>query len=123
MLLDTAIMGKECEDLTSLSSVEGENQSTPTRKPRRANTKRTGELSEAAFLLKAKTLGFGVSRPWGDSERYDFVLDSGQRLWRAQIKCTASVRARGYHLHRSDQKSPLHHRRHRRPLRPHHPAR
>ena len=98
MLLDTAIMGKECEDLTSLSSVEGENQSTPTRKPRRANTKRTGELSEAAFLLKAKTLGFGVSRPWGDSERYDFVLDSGQRLWRAQIKCTASVRARGYDI-------------------------
>jgi PD-(D/E)XK nuclease superfamily protein len=98
MLLDTAIMGKECENSTSSSTIKDENQSTPIRKPRRANTKRTGELSEAAFLLKAKTLGFGVSRPWGDSERYDFVLDSGHRLWRAQIKCTASVRARGYDI-------------------------
>ena len=69
MLLDTAIMGKECENSISSSTVEGENQSTPIRKPRRANTKRTGELSEAAFLLKAKTLGFGldlqiVNRNW-----------------------------------------------------------
>src|SRR5437867_11060603 len=98
MLLDTAIMWKQCQTSTSTSTVEDENRSSPIRKPRRANTKRTGELSEAAFLLKAKTLGFGVSRPWGDSERYDFVLDSGQRLWRAQIKCTASVRARGYDI-------------------------
>src|ERR1700720_2704391 len=97
MLSDTAIMGKDCQNSTSFT-IKDENQSTPIRKPRRANTKRTGELSEAAFLLKAKTLGFGVSRPWGDSERYDFVLDSGQRLWRAQIKCTASVRARGYDI-------------------------
>jgi hypothetical protein len=94
MLLDTAIMGKECENSTSSSTIKDGNQSTPIRKPRRANTKRTGELSEAAFLLKAKTLGFGVSRPWGDSERYDFVLDSGQRLWRAQIKCTLRARPR-----------------------------
>src|SRR6185312_13648485 len=40
------------------------------------NTKRKGELSEAAFLLKAASLGFGVAKPWGDSERYDFILDS-----------------------------------------------
>src|SRR6185437_5192435 len=39
------------------------------------NTKRKGELSEAAFLLKAASLGFGVAKPWGDSERYDFILD------------------------------------------------
>lgn len=64
----------------------------------RPNTKRTGELSEAAFLHKAVGLGFRVTKPWGDSERYDFVLDSGQRLWRVQIKCTAVVRAGGYHI-------------------------
>jgi len=46
------------------------------RKIKRANTKRKGELSEAAFLLKAASLGFGVAKPWGDSERYDFILDS-----------------------------------------------
>ena len=67
-----------------------------TKKPR--NTKRTGELAEAAFLHKAVGLGFRVTKPWGDSERYDFVLDSGTRLWRVQIKCTAVERAGGYHI-------------------------
>lgn len=62
----------------------------------RPNTKRTGEYSEAAFLLKATDEGFGVTKPWGDSERYDFIVDAGRRLWRVQLKCTATLRARGY---------------------------
>ena len=66
--------------------------------PIHRNTKRTGELSEAAFLLKAESLGFHVSRPWGDSERYDFILDAGPRLWRVQLKCTEVLRARGYDI-------------------------
>ena len=53
---------------------------------RRKNPKRAGELSEAAFLWKAESLGFRVVKPWGDSERYDFILDSGGRLWRVQGK-------------------------------------
>ena len=60
------------------------------------NPKRTGELSEAAFMLKARTLGFNPAKPWGDSERYDFILDTGPRLWRVQLKCTEVLRARGY---------------------------
>jgi PD-(D/E)XK endonuclease len=66
------------------------------RPPIHRNTKRTGELSEAAFLLKAETLGFHLTKPWGDSERYDFILDTGPRLWRVQVKCTEVLRARGY---------------------------
>jgi hypothetical protein len=62
------------------------------------NPKRTGELSEAAFMLKARTLGFGIAKPWGDSERYDFILYSGPRLWRVQLKCTEVLRARGYDI-------------------------
>jgi hypothetical protein len=63
----------------------------------RPNTKRTGERSEAAFLHKANTLGFVVLKPWGDSERYDFVLGNGSRLFfRIQIKCTDSLRAAAY---------------------------
>lgn len=65
---------------------------------RRKNPKRSGELSEAAFLLKAQSLGFRVLKPWGDSERYDFVLDSGGRMWRVQLKSTAVVHARGYEV-------------------------
>jgi hypothetical protein len=68
------------------------------RKPRRRNPKRTGELAEAAFLLKAQSLGCRVLRPWGDSERYDFVLDSGGRLWRVQVKSTSVIHARGYEV-------------------------
>ena len=68
------------------------------KKPRRKNTKRTGELSEAAFLHKAVAQGFGVAKPWGDSERYDFILDNGSRLLRVQVKCTGYLRARGYDI-------------------------
>ena len=65
-------------------------------KPKRPNTKLTGERSEAAFLQRASALGFGVAKPWGDSLRYDFILDNGQRLWRVQVKCTETIRARAY---------------------------
>ncbi|PYV66364.1 MAG: hypothetical protein DMG96_42620 [Acidobacteria bacterium] len=63
-------MGDESGDSTGPSREE------PSRKIKSVNTKRKGELSEAAFLLKAAGLGFGVAKPWGDSERYDFILDS-----------------------------------------------
>jgi hypothetical protein len=74
----------------------------PSRKPqpprKHPNTKRTGELAEAAFVVKAAGLRFAVSKPWGDSERYDFILDSGPRTWRVQIKCTESLNANGYQV-------------------------
>ncbi len=50
--------------------------------------KARGEAAEAAFLAKATSLGFGVLKTWGDSERYDFIADSGSRLWRIQVKST-----------------------------------
>jgi PD-(D/E)XK endonuclease len=48
--------------------------------------KRLGEIAEAAFLAKASRLKFGVACPWGDSDRYDFIVDSGGRLWKVQVK-------------------------------------
>jgi hypothetical protein len=62
----------------------------------RKNTKLTGERSEAAFLARAANLGFGIAKPWGDSRRYDFILDNGECLHRIQVKCTESIRARAY---------------------------
>jgi hypothetical protein len=47
-----------------------------TARQRELNTKRRGELAELAFTLKAARLGFGVSRPFGDSERYDAIIDA-----------------------------------------------
>src|SRR5271167_1660158 len=61
--------------------------------------KALGEAAEAAFLAKVTSLGFGVAKPWGDSERYDFILDSGQRLWRVQVKSGCHRRNRRYGLH------------------------
>jgi hypothetical protein len=43
---------------------------------REQTTKRRGEISELAFALAAARQGFGISRPYGDSERYDIILDS-----------------------------------------------
>src|ERR1017187_8066038 len=47
-----------------------------TPRQRELTTKRRGELAELAFVLKAANLGFGVARPYGDSERYDVILDA-----------------------------------------------
>jgi PD-(D/E)XK nuclease superfamily protein len=49
-----------------------------------------------AFLHKASSLGVGVAKPFGDNERYDFILDSGERLWRVQVKSTCLERGGGY---------------------------
>ena len=56
-------------------------------------TKEKGELAELGFLHKAASLGFGVASPHGDSERYDFILDSGERFWRVQVKSTSYIEA------------------------------
>jgi hypothetical protein len=70
-------------------------------KPQKGTDKQRGELAEMGFLFKASGLGFGVARPWGDSERYDFILDSGERFWRVQVKSTYVARAHSYTVHAS----------------------
>ena len=43
------------------------------------NTRKwAGEQAEAAFLNKATSLGLSVSKPWGDSERYDLIVAPGR---------------------------------------------
>jgi hypothetical protein len=48
-------------------------QQTPFERER--TTKRRGEISELAFALAAARHGFGIAKPFGDSERYDIILD------------------------------------------------
>jgi hypothetical protein len=50
------------------------------------NCKRIGEAVEAGFLAMVCRLRIPVCKPWGDSERYDFVVDWGQGFWRVQVK-------------------------------------
>jgi hypothetical protein len=49
-----------------------------------------GELGELDFLRKALGMGMLVSKPWGDSYRYDFVVDCQGKLWRFQVRSTES---------------------------------
>jgi len=72
-----------------------------TPRQRELTTKRRGELAELAelaFVLKAANLGFGVARPYGDSERYDFIVDSrlviqkGDPLNQCHPECSKAVR-------------------------------
>ena len=61
--------------------------------------KKRGELIELAFTFKAASLGFSIARPYGDSNRYDLILDSGKRLLRIQVKSTIRVYRGGYSVH------------------------
>jgi hypothetical protein len=62
----------------------------------RFDPKRRGERIEIAFMHKAAGLGFRVAKPYGESDRYDVIVDSGPRLWRVQVKCTSRFYRRGY---------------------------
>ena len=71
----------------------------PTNQRHAQPPKRRGELAELAFMHKAIAPGFGVAKPWGDSDRYDFILDTGPRLWRVQVRSTEYQSHRGYAVH------------------------
>ena len=60
--------------------------------------KQQGEIVEVAFLHKAIELGFSVTKPYGDCEAYDFVLDSGCQMWRVQVKSSYSKRNSSYFI-------------------------
>lgn len=63
------------------------------------NTRQRGQVAELAFMRKAATLGFAVSRPWQEGERYDVIVRAESTFWRVQVK---SVLAR-------HQSRPSHH--------------
>lgn len=54
-------------------------------------------MAELTFMRKAISLGFGVAKPWGDSDHYDFILNSGNLLWRVQVKSVWSKKS-GYKI-------------------------
>lgn len=53
------------------------------------NSCNIGEIGEAAFMLEAVRRGFIVSQPFGHAQKYDFIVDTGTKLLKVQIKaCT-----------------------------------
>jgi PD-(D/E)XK endonuclease len=52
--------------------------------------KEQGEWVEMQFMARAAANGFTVSKPWGDSSRYDFAIENEGRFQRVQVKSTSS---------------------------------
>jgi hypothetical protein len=59
-------------------------------------SKQRGELAEMMFMVKAAQMGFATAKPYGDSRRYDFVVDTGSRLWRVQVKSSSAKQYGAY---------------------------
>ncbi len=58
-----------------------------------------GDVGEAAFAYKAMRLGYALSKPLGNIQRYDYVVEGSGKLWRVQVKTTAHMEAGLYSLH------------------------
>ena len=50
--------------------------------------KQRGEWVELLFMTVASGLGFTVAKPWGDSARYDVIVENEGRFLRMQVKST-----------------------------------
>jgi hypothetical protein len=50
--------------------------------------KKRGEWVELQFMARAAHHGLTVSKPWGDTARYDFIVEHRGRFQRVQVKST-----------------------------------
>ena len=58
--------------------------------------KRKGEFVELVFVVKATGLGFAVSKPYGDSEPYDLIVEADGHLLRIQVKSAFTSQRQEY---------------------------
>jgi PD-(D/E)XK endonuclease len=70
-----------------------------------ANYKERGEWVELLFMTVAAGLGFRVAKPWGDSARYDVIVENEGRFLRMQVKSTEQWTGTSYicQLHMCDR--------------------
>ena len=66
------------------------------RKPKIPNKKPRGEWAEMAFMTRATEPGLQVSRPWGDSRSYDFVVGGPGHFVGVQVKSTVFELEQGW---------------------------
>ena len=50
------------------------------------NTKQRGNVTEVECMLAFLRLGYNVLTPYGDCERYDFVVDINGTIYKIQVK-------------------------------------
>jgi hypothetical protein len=58
--------------------------------------KTRGEWVESVFMARAGEQGLAVSKPWGDSKSYDFVVGRPGRFVGVQVKSTTIENGGGY---------------------------
>lgn len=54
------------------------------------NTKQIGNITEVECMLAFLKLGYNVLTPYGDCERYDFVVDINNYLYKIQVKTSSA---------------------------------
>ena len=60
---------------------------------------RTGDIGEAAFVLKSTQLGLRLARPLSGKESYDYISDNGRELHRVQVKAAGTRASKtAYHV-------------------------
>ena len=64
----------------------------------RATSKERGELAEMMFMVEATRMGMVVAKPYGDSQRYDFIVDVRRGLWRVQVRSSTALQYGSYGL-------------------------
>jgi hypothetical protein len=60
--------------------------------------KQRGEWAELRFMARASEYGLCVSKPWGDSRRYDFIVEHDGKFVRVQVKSTTHRRSNSSYL-------------------------
>ncbi len=73
------------------------------------SAKALGEWAELVFMQEARRRGFHVAKPFGDTARYDVLLESHGRTHRVQVKCVSHPFRSGYKVlaaHGSARKTP-----------------
>jgi len=60
------------------------------------HSKQRGEWAELRFMARAAEHGLCVTKPWGDSARYDFAVEHNGHFLRVQVKSTKSKQYNSY---------------------------
>lgn len=63
------------------------------------NYKQRGEWVEMRFMARAAEEGLQVSKPFGDSAQYDFIVEHGAHCLRVQVKSTSHRHHGGHGCH------------------------
>ncbi len=66
------------------------------RQPKITDKKRRGEWAEMIFMARSAERGIAISKPWGESRSYDFVVGCPGRFVAVQVKSTIFALEQGW---------------------------